>query len=70
MASIRCGSCKERHESVGDVKDCYAYMEHAEAEAQAEAEMEKRAERWWEERGGPLVDERERALWAIEGPPF
>lgn len=64
--SVKCGSCKGRHERALDVRDCYAMASQDAAEARAEAEMEKRSERWWEERGGAADDPRERELWAME----
>lgn len=68
--SVRCGNhprgSKVNHETAEDVRDCYAGRYHDEAEAKAEQEMEKRQERWYEERGGAEDDPRERALWAEE----
>lgn len=33
---IRCGSCKERHSTVQEVKDCYAYYAYLADEAEAD----------------------------------
>jgi hypothetical protein len=39
MASIVCGSCKDRHQTVREVKDCYADADEARAEVYAESVM-------------------------------
>lgn len=64
--SVKCGSCKDKHETVNDVRDCYAQAQYDEEQAKAEAEMERRSERWFEERGGAVDDPREREAWARE----
>jgi hypothetical protein len=72
--SIKCGSCKGRHDTVAQVALCYALkwdrkaqeMQQA-AEAKAEAAAEAAAERFYEEGPhGPADDPRERELWALE----
>lgn len=64
--SVKCGSCKGKHETVNDVRDCYAQAQYEAEQAKAEAEMERRSEQWWEERGGAEDDPIERAKWADE----
>jgi hypothetical protein len=62
MASIRCGHCQAIHSSVTEVRECW----DMEQQARIEQEAERAAERYWEERGGPEDDPRERELWASE----
>ena len=54
MASIKCGCCKGTHDSVAEVKDCYA----AEADyiANAEAEVFADAVASWVTSGGSTAD--------------
>lgn len=67
---MKCGSCKDKHESVAEVRDCYAQAQHDEEQAKAEQAAEKRAEQWYEERGGAVDDPIERAKWAEEDMRF
>lgn len=71
--SIKCGSCKGRHETIARVALCYrekheaaAAEEEGHLQQQAEAAAELRNERWFEERGGAEDDPRERELWLLE----
>jgi hypothetical protein len=81
VTSIKCGSCKGRHDTVAQVSLCYTRRYEATAlgaklaadieaqqgmEAAAEAAAELRNEQWFEERGGAVDDPRERELWALE----
>lgn len=65
--TIKCGNCRGKHATVGDVKDCYAQSEHDEQTAKAEQAAERAAERYFEEGPhGPVEDRRERDLWSLE----
>lgn len=72
--SIKCGACKERHTTVAQVQLCYQAKAAAadltrreEFDAKVEAMAEQAAEGWFEERGGPVEDDRiEREAWARE----
>lgn len=64
--AVKCGSCRDRHETVAEVRDCYALAQHEEEQAKAEAAAEQRAEQWFEERGGAEDDPIERQKWAEE----
>jgi hypothetical protein len=72
--SIKCGSCKERHTTVAQVALCYRAKQEREEltareewDAKVEAAAEAAGERWYEERGGPVEDDRiEREAWARE----
>lgn len=63
---VRCGACKRRHASADDVRWCYDLKHQHDAANQGEREAEARNERWFEERGGPVEDPRERDLWLVE----
>jgi hypothetical protein len=65
-AGIKCAHCKGRHQTVAQVRLCAHRVAEEDAQARAEAEAEARNERWFEERGGPVDDPRERELWALE----
>lgn len=71
-AGVVCGGCSQhytgqvRHASVEHVRYCFALAAEIAAESAAELEAERRNERFWEERGGPEDDPRERELWALE----
>lgn len=46
--SIRCGSCKDRHDTVGDVRDCFAEAAHwNEVDSEANYLAEAAAENAW-----------------------
>lgn len=49
MPSIKCGNCHGNHESVAEVRDCYAETYQDEQNAKAEYEAELRNERFFEE---------------------
>jgi hypothetical protein len=53
--SIKCGSCRERHASVEDVKYCYAEARAQEEEMRALQAAEAGYERWLETRYSDVI---------------
>jgi Family of unknown function (DUF6011) len=64
---IKCAHCKERHNTVAEVRDCAGEEANYRFQVESELRAEKAAERYWEEGPhGPVDDPHERMLQAMD----
>jgi hypothetical protein len=54
--TVRCGACGHHHNGAAAVRLCYDQQAAANEAAEADYLAERRAERWFEERGGRYSD--------------
>lgn len=54
--TVRCGACGHHHNGAPAVRLCYEQVAAANEAAEADYLAERRAERWFEERGGRYAD--------------